>query len=151
MRRLVYFSAFLAGLMTVISDIAAQDDAFSYMKGVQPGEYSDLNFWRTLKLGTSSFVNPELAKRSATAYKYRLNAMDEETKQKILALAKDGEIAVGKAMGENVIVSNDPKKIEAALNNNEPGTVFVTSDPRDDFGRGDPIVTWGSETGTVEK
>lgn len=121
------------------------------MKGVQPGEYSDLNIWRTLKLGTAPFVNPELAKRSSTAYKYYLQAKDEKTKAMIEALAKQGEIAVGKEVGENIIVWTDPQKLYEALESNDPDTVFVTSEPHKGLGDGQPIVTWGSETGTVEK
>ena len=148
MRRQICLSGLLTLGVLISTPVAAQDGQYTFMKGVQPGQYNDLNVWRALKLGTAPFVNPQLAKRSATAYKYQIYAMDDDQKAKIEALLKDGEIGVGQKDGDKFIVSNDPKKVEEALKESEAGTYFITSEPAKELGHGDAIVTWGSDAAT---
>jgi hypothetical protein len=111
---------------------------------IPPGNYVDLTFWRTLKLGTAAFVNPELAKRSATAYKYTPQILLAQDQQKLMNLIKHGKVAVGKQGTQGIIVGTSPAELGKFLAESQsPDAVIVTSERIKSFGDGDPIVTWG--------
>jgi hypothetical protein len=111
---------------------------------VQAGEYRDLNALRWLKIGTAPLVNPALASSSRIAYKYQPAQVSEQTKAEIQKLAKEGVVAVGQKVGDEIVVPVDQSEAffkEGA----SPSNVYVTTEPVSGLGKAEKIITWDAQ------
>jgi hypothetical protein len=146
------------------SGTATSTDAQTASTPVRAGAYKDLNFWRSLKLGTASFVDPGLAKSAAIAYRYHLSdlkTLDSAELSKVIEAHKlalgtqgpnqNGEITVNIIDTPGLTLDATKKLIDLWLKNSEAAgknAFFISPfSTLADKLKGTPIVSWAPAEG----
>jgi hypothetical protein len=134
----------LVGLVLSAPLLAQEADRLPTATAVRPGDYNDLNFWRTLRLGAASLVNTDAVKAAQVAYKYPAQNINPANQKIANDLIKEGRLSVGTS------VAGGPTKVDAlqavdlakVINGGGVDVVIVTPQPVAAFGEGIPIVSW---------
>lgn len=126
-------------------------DAAASTAAVQAGDYRDLTWFRKLKVRTAPYVNPNLLKQSAVAYKYDPQALLKAAGwDEVYTGLKSGQIALGKKLDDGsyeVLSPEDPAWRDVVMKFKEAGKwsgIVVMSHANQAFGHrpSGQLVTW---------